>query len=110
MDDLTQRLRELSRRGHWPLIGDEAADEIDRLNARIAALLDQQMADQRRALDFRDEAQRLRADHAAIVDAYEDKLERLRALVASDSWCISFQTIGQYRTALLKAIDTARKP
>ena len=30
---LVERLRDLSRRGHWPFIGDEAADEIERLNA-----------------------------------------------------------------------------
>lgn len=32
---LVERLRELSRRGHWPLIGDEAADEIERLRAAL---------------------------------------------------------------------------
>ena len=31
MSDLVQRLREQSRRGYWPLLGDEAADEIERL-------------------------------------------------------------------------------
>ena len=38
--DLVERLREMSRRGHWPLIGDEAADEIERLQDAITALLD----------------------------------------------------------------------
>lgn len=28
---LVERLRQMSRRGHWPLLGDEAADEIERL-------------------------------------------------------------------------------
>ena len=29
----------------------------------------------------------------------------LRALIANDSYAITFQTMGQYRTALLKEID-----
>ena len=36
MSDLVQRLREQSRRGYWPLLGDEAADEIERLQAELA--------------------------------------------------------------------------
>jgi hypothetical protein len=32
-------------------------------------------------------------------------LEELRSLIADDAYAISFQTFGQYRTALLKAID-----
>ena len=30
-ESLVCRLREMSRRGYWPLLGDEAADEIERL-------------------------------------------------------------------------------
>lgn len=33
---LVERLRLMSRRGHWPLLGDEAADEIERLRAELA--------------------------------------------------------------------------
>jgi len=33
MNHLVQRLREKSRLGYWPLLGDEAADEIERLQA-----------------------------------------------------------------------------
>ena len=36
--DLIARLRALSRRGYWPLIGDEAADAIKAQAARIAEL------------------------------------------------------------------------
>lgn len=32
---LVERLREMSRRGHWPLLGYEAADEIERLRAAL---------------------------------------------------------------------------
>lgn len=32
---LVARLREMSRRGYWPLLGDEAADEIERLQAEL---------------------------------------------------------------------------
>lgn len=32
-------------------------------------------------------------------------LARLRQIVASDATAISYQTLGQYRTALLRAID-----
>ena len=38
---LTERLREMSKRGHWPLLGYEAADEIDELRAQVAALTDE---------------------------------------------------------------------
>lgn len=34
-----------------------------------------------------------------------NELERLRAIIANDSLAISFQSMGQYRTMLLKAID-----
>ena len=37
MSDLTERLREMSRRGYWPLLGHEAADEIATLRAQLAA-------------------------------------------------------------------------
>lgn len=39
--DLVERLREMSRRGYWPLIGDEAADEIERLRAALKQANDQ---------------------------------------------------------------------
>lgn len=35
-------------------------------------------------------------------------LDRLRALIADDSWAITFQSMGQYRTALLKEVDALR--
>ena len=38
LDALTERLREMSKRGHWPLLGYEAADEIDDLRAQVAAV------------------------------------------------------------------------
>ena len=31
------------------------------------------------------------------------ELERLRAIIADDSYAMTFQTLGQYRAALLKA-------
>lgn len=38
--DLVERLRDMSRRGHWPLIGDEAADEIERLQVAMRRQID----------------------------------------------------------------------
>ena len=35
MSDLVKRLREQSRRGYWPLLGDEAADRIEALEAAL---------------------------------------------------------------------------
>jgi hypothetical protein len=35
------------------------------------------------------------------------KLARIRSLIADDAYAASFQTFGQYRSALLKALDTA---
>jgi hypothetical protein len=31
--DLIRRLREMSRRGYWPLLGDEAADALEAMQA-----------------------------------------------------------------------------
>ncbi len=47
MTDLISRLREQSRRGYWPLLGDEAADEIERLRQQHA----QAMADMDAEID-----------------------------------------------------------
>lgn len=35
------------------------------------------------------------------------KLNRLRALIANDAWAITFQSLGQYRTALLQQVDAS---
>jgi hypothetical protein len=35
-------------------------------------------------------------------------LAELRRLIADDAFACTFQTFGQYRTALLKAVDAAR--
>ena len=37
---LVERLREMSRRGYWPLLGDEAADEIVGEKAAVGHLAD----------------------------------------------------------------------
>jgi hypothetical protein len=34
----------------------------------------------------------------------------LRALIADDGYACTFQTLGQYRTALLAALDSAPAP
>ena len=38
--------------------------------------------------------------------AVEEQLESLLRLVADDAWAATFQSLGQYRTALLREIDT----
>jgi hypothetical protein len=38
-------------------------------------------------------------------DTPTDALQKARALIANDSYAITFQTFGQYRSALLKVID-----
>lgn len=48
-----------------------------------------------------------RAANAMLTDEVErlrDEKERMRALVADDAWACTFQTMGQYRTALLNAL------
>ena len=35
----------------------------------------------------------------------QEPLSALRSTIANDAWAISFQSLGQYRTALLKLID-----
>ena len=39
-----------------------------------------------------------------LLSGKEREQQRLYRLVADDAWAITFQTFGQYRTALLKAI------
>lgn len=56
-EDLIERLREMSGRGYWPLLGDEAADEIVRQTNNASILL-QQTQDQQA------EIERLRAELA----------------------------------------------
>jgi hypothetical protein len=52
--------------------------------------------------------------HTAAMAARVEVLERaqaeLRALVADDAWAMSFQTMGQYRSALLEAARAALFP
>lgn len=43
-------------------------------------------------------------DQSAIDAAVAAERERLRDLIADDAWSCTFQTFGQYRTALLKAL------
>jgi hypothetical protein len=49
------------------------------------------------------EIERLRE---ALAQPEQEPLKLMRAAVANDAWAISFQSLGQYRTALLKLIDT----
>ncbi len=37
---LVERLREMSSRGYWPLLGHEAAEEIERLREALQAMVD----------------------------------------------------------------------
>lgn len=43
-------------------------------------------------------------DQAAIDAAVAAERERLRALIADDASAMTYQTMGQYRSALLKAL------
>lgn len=49
-------------------------------------------------------AKRFEAESARAVAA-EAARDEARRLIASDAWAISFQTMGQYRTALLRALS-----
>lgn len=33
-------------------------------------------------------------------------VDRMKAIIADDAWAISFQTMGQYRSAILKILNT----
>lgn len=44
------------------------------------------------------------------IDALEAEREALRTLIASDAHAMTFQTMGHYRTALLKALTTEPAP
>ena len=94
MDDLVQRLRNPNRGWHPDQI--EAADEIERLRAELSTLsaaTASVQADQRAAIDQSRELLR-------IVIAERDSL---RSKIADDSFAATFQTMGRYRTALLRA-------
>ena len=45
----------------------------------------------------------------AATAAERERLSAIRNTVRNDYWAVSFQTMGQYRTALLRAIDEIRK-
>ena len=61
MNHLVQRLREKSRLGYWPLLGDEAADEIERLTQALKKANDQAEHFEREWYLRGDEIERLRA-------------------------------------------------
>ena len=44
-------------------------------------------------------------DGKPLPDARSESLSALRALIADDCWAITFQSLGQYRAALLLEID-----
>ncbi|CAJ9629237.1 Uncharacterised protein [Burkholderia pseudomallei] len=58
-----------------------------------------------RAAELREILNRITLNQA--VDAWPDTVTRIRRLVADNMFAISFQTMQQYRSALLNAIDTA---
>jgi hypothetical protein len=35
-----------------------------------------------------------------------ETVDRMKAIIANDAWAISFQTMGQYRSAILKMLNT----
>lgn len=76
--------------------------EIDRLTAERDALREQLTL-----------AESVRAAQVAGLTEGSEKmraaLDLMRAAIDSDAYAVTFQTIGQYRTALLKAIDAALK-
>ena len=54
-------------------------------------------------------ADQMRAYAAQATAAERERLNAIRNTVRNDYWAVSFQTMGQYRTALLRAIDEIRK-
>lgn len=67
-DDLIQRLREMSRGGHWPLLGYEAADRIEADAQRIADLHSAYAHSQEQFLAA---TQKIEADEALMRQALE---------------------------------------
>ncbi len=39
------------------------------------------------------------------LEEYTYKINKIRSIIANDSYAITFQSMAQYRTALLKKID-----
>ena len=66
---------------------EDAADEIERLRSELAALREAFLAG---------------CSHAAATVSSER--QRMRALIADDASACTYQSMGQYRSALLKAL------
>jgi len=79
----------------------EFSIEIDKLKAELIAA----KAEVKNIIGERDGAMKLYSEECDTTMQLEAEIEQLRELIANDSWAISFQTMGQYRTALLKTIE-----
>jgi hypothetical protein len=66
----------------------------------------------REGVGYRDDAYYLNGcwqGWQAATDESAGQVKELRRLIADDAYACTFQTFGQYRTALLKAFDAALK-
>ncbi len=50
VESLVERLRDMSRRGYWPLLGDEAADTLEAARA-VGIRQEQEIMDQQREIE-----------------------------------------------------------
>ena len=78
-------------------LGQEIEQEPSQWRDMVVVSLVREGIDKHRAREL--------ADHFA-AQPEQEALKLMRAAVANDAWAISFQSLGQYRTALLKLIDT----
>lgn len=46
----------------------------------------------------------IEAENERLREALAAEREQMRALIADDAWALTFQTLGQYRSALLRAL------
>ena len=131
MDDMIERLRNGPAPLADPDMNDEAADKIKRLRADAERIRPAANAAPRawitREPDGNDgdgsfggcrEGAELGAerpdfgteplyDQSALAAAIAAERERLRAAIADDAWATEFQSLGQYRSALLRRLGEA---
>ena len=75
--------------------------------ADIEALMKRCQIGVPRGPDAYDDLHNILAECYGTLGKLRAQVAALRAIIASDSWAITFQTMGQYRTALLRTIDGA---
>jgi hypothetical protein len=93
----------------WALVAELKSAQTDHHEeARIASLRKRNREQQRHILELQAGHARKNADISHLRQLLRSTSHaQLRRLISDDAWAISFQSLGQYRTALLKKLNEA---